>query len=135
SSLAFILARPWDHMWWFAHVVFAGGFLLLSYGVIQAFRSTRSFSTIYSQEELMARLSEAIADTRNALQEVQRSNQKLEHLAATDPLTGAGNRPQCIERPHREIARAKRNGAPLSLMSLDLDHFKAINDKYGHPVG
>ena len=135
SSLAFILARPWDHMWWFAHVVFAGGFLLLSYGVIQAFRSTRSFATIYSQEELMARLSEAMAETRNALQEVQRSNQKLEHLAATDPLTGIGNRRQFIERIGAEIARAKRSGTPLSLLSLDLDHFKAIHDKYSHRGG
>ena len=135
SSLAFILARPWNHTWWLAHAIFAGGFFLLSYGVIQAFRTTRSFSTIYSQGELLARLSEAMADTQNALQEVQRSNQKLEHLAATDPLTGIGNRRQFIARTHVEIARAKRIGTPLSLLSLDLDHFKSINDKYGHPGG
>jgi diguanylate cyclase (GGDEF)-like protein len=135
SSLAFILGRPWNHLWWLAHATFAGGFFLLSYGVVQAFRTTRSFSTIYSQEELMARLSEAMADTQNALQEVQRSNQKLEHLAATDPLTGVWNRRHFIERTRAEIERAKRNGAALSLLSLDLDHFKTINDKFGHPVG
>ena len=135
SSLAFILARPWDHTWWLAHAIFAGGFFLLSYGVIQAFRTTRSFSTIYSQGELLARLSEAMADTQNALQEVQRTNQRLEHLASTDPLTGIGNRRQFIARTHVEIARAKRSGGPLSLLSLDLDHFKTINDKYGHPGG
>jgi diguanylate cyclase (GGDEF)-like protein len=135
SSLAFILGRPWNHTWWLAHAVFAGGFFLLSYGVIQAFRTTRSFSTIYSQEELMARLSEAMAGTQNALQQVQRSNQKLEHLAATDPLTGVGNRRQFIERTHAEIARAKQSGIALSLLSLDLDYFKTINDKYGHPGG
>jgi diguanylate cyclase (GGDEF)-like protein len=135
SSLAFILARPWNHTWWLAHAIFAGGFFLLSYGVIQAFRTTRSFSTIYSQGELLARLSEAMADTQIALQEVQRSNQKLEHLAATDPLTGVGNRRQFIARTRVEIAQAKRSAAPLSLLSLDLDHFKNINDKYGHPGG
>jgi diguanylate cyclase (GGDEF)-like protein len=135
SSLAFILARPWNHTWWLAHAIFAGGFFLLSYGVIQAFRTTRSFSTIYSQGELLARLSEAMAATQNALQEVQRSNQKLEHLAATDPLTGVGNRRQFIARTRVEIAQAKRSAAPLSLLSLDLDHFKDINDKYGHPGG
>jgi diguanylate cyclase (GGDEF)-like protein len=135
SSLAFILARPWNHTWWLAHAIFAGGFFLLSYGVIQAFRTTRSFSTIYSQGELLARLSEAMAATQNALQEVQRSNQKLEHLAATDPLTGVGNRRQFIARTRVEIAQAKRSAAPLSLLSLDLDHFKNINDKYGHPGG
>jgi len=135
SSLAFIVAVPWNHMWWLAHAIFAGGFLLLSYGVVQAFRTTRSFSTIYSQEELMARLAEAMAGTQSALQEVQRSNQKLEHLAATDPLTGAGNRRHFIERIGAEIVRAKRSGAPLSLLSLDLDHFKEINDVRGHIVG
>ncbi len=135
SSLAFILGQPWNHMWWLAHVIFAGGFLLLSYGVVQAFRTTRSFSTIFTQEELMARLAEAMAGTQSALEEVQRSNQKLERLAATDPLTGAGNRREFIARIGTEIARAKRSGAPLSLLSLDLDHFKTINDSRGHIAG
>jgi len=135
SSLAFILGGPWNHVWWLAHAIFAGGFFLLSYGVVQAFRTTRSFSTIYSQEELMARLAEAMAGTQSALQEVQQSNQMLERLAATDPLTGAGNRRQFIERIGTEIARAKRSGAPLSLLSLDLDHFKEINDSRGHIAG
>lgn len=61
SSLAFILGRPWNHMWWLAHAIFAAGFFLLSYGVVKAFQTTRSFSTIYSQEELMTRLGEAKA--------------------------------------------------------------------------
>lgn len=135
SSLAFILGRPWNHMWWLAHAIFAAGFFLLSYGVVQAFRTTRSFSTIYSQEELMARLAEAMAHTESALQELKRTNLKLEHLAATDPLTGAANRRQFIEMVDAEIARARRGGAPFSLLALDLDHFKAINDSYGHQVG
>src|ERR1700722_15860256 len=79
SSLAFILARPWNHMWWLAHAIFAGGFFLLSYGVIQAFRTTRSFATIYSQEELMTRLAEEMERTESALQELKRTNLKLEH--------------------------------------------------------
>jgi hypothetical protein len=51
SSLAFILALPWNHTWWLAHAIFASGFFLLSYGVVQAFRTTRSFSTIYGQAD------------------------------------------------------------------------------------
>ncbi|MVT70265.1 diguanylate cyclase [Bradyrhizobium pachyrhizi] len=135
SSLAFILAAPWNHMWWLAHAIFAGGFFLLSYGVAQAFRTTQSFSTIYSQEEMTARLAESMAETQRALQQLQLSNQRLERLAATDPLTGAGNRRHFIEQISNEITRAKRSGAPLSLLSIDLDHFKDINDSRGHSVG
>ncbi|HET6309002.1 MAG TPA: GGDEF domain-containing protein [Rhodopila sp.] len=135
SSLAFIIGRPWNHMWWLAHAIFAGGFFLLSYGIIQAFHTTRSFSTIYSQEELMARLSEAIARTQAAVQELQQANRRLDELASTDPLTGVGNRRQFIERVEAEIERVKRDGTPFSLLALDLDHFKKINDSYGHQVG
>jgi PleD family two-component response regulator len=81
-------------------------------------------------ETLAAQLS-AIS-TRRALQEVQRTNLRLEHLAATDPLTGVGNRRQFIARIGTEIARAKRSGTPLSLLSLNLDHFKTINDTSWH---
>ncbi|MFJ2362426.1 GGDEF domain-containing protein [Pseudomonas sp. NPDC087697] len=135
SSLAFILARPWNHMWWLAHAIFAAGFFLLSYGVVQAFLTTRSFSTIYSQEELMVRLAEAMAYTESALQELQRTNQELGHLAATDPLTGADNRRRFMERVEAEIGRTKRGGAPFSVLALDLDDFKSINDRFGHQVG
>jgi diguanylate cyclase (GGDEF)-like protein len=135
SSLAFILSKPWNHMWWLAHAIFAGGFFLLSFGVVQAFRTTRSFSTIYSQDELMARLASAKARTEAALLELQRTNQKLEHLAATDPLTGAINRRVFIEHVEGEIARVKRGDAPFSLLALDLDNFKRVNDTFGHLVG
>lgn len=135
SSLAFLLGKPWNQMWWLARAIFAGGFFLLSYGVVQAFLTTRSFATTDSQEELAARLAAAMARTESALQQLQRTNQKLEHLAVTDPLTGAANRSHFIERVEAEIARAKRDGAPFSLLALDLDNFKWINDYYGHQVG
>jgi diguanylate cyclase (GGDEF)-like protein len=135
SSLAFILARPWNHMWWLAHAIFAAGFFLLSYGVVRAFLTTRSFSTIYSQEEMMARLAEAMARTESVLGELRRSNETLERLAATDPLTGADNRRRFIEHVEIEIQRVKRGGAPFCVLALDLDNFKSVNDRYGHQVG
>ena len=135
ASLAFILGRPWNHMWWLAHAIFAGGFFLLSYGVVQAFNTTQSFSTIYSQEELMAQLAEETARTDSALRELKLTNQALEQLAATDPLTGADNRRRFVEHVESEIRRVKRGGGPFSVLALDLDNFKAINDRYGHQVG
>ncbi len=106
ASLAFILGRPWNHMWWLAHTIFAGGFFLLSYGVVQAFHTTRSFSTIYSQEDLVARLADAMRRTESALHELKNTNQTLERLATTDPLTGVANRRQFIEHVEAEINRS-----------------------------
>lgn len=135
SSLAFLLGKPWNHMWWLAHVIFAGGFFLLSYGIVQAFLAAGSFSAIYSREELMTRLQESMERTESALRELQRSNLKLEQLAAADPLTGAVNRKTFIERVEREIERARRGAAPFSLLALDLDNFRRVNDRFGRDVG
>ena len=135
SSLAFLLGKPWNHMWWLAHAIFAGGFFLLSYGIVQAFHAAGSFSAIYSREELMARLQESMARTESALRELQRSNLKLEQFAAADPLTGAVNRKTFVDRIEREIERAKRGSGQFSLLALDLDNFRRINDRFGREVG
>lgn len=59
----------------------------------------------------------------------------LRQLAHLDPLTGIGNRRYLIERAEHERIRAERFGSPLSLLMLDIDHFKRINDQFGHAVG
>lgn len=60
---------------------------------------------------------------------------ELRQIASTDHLTGALSRRAWNERAGVEIARAKRYGRPLSLAILDIDHFKRVNDRYGHPAG
>lgn len=60
---------------------------------------------------------------------------QLESLATTDPLTGINNRRAFLDIAGREIARARRFGTPLSLIMVDADHFKRVNDTYGHAVG
>ena len=60
---------------------------------------------------------------------------RLRELATTDPLTGCRNRRSFSDRLMEELDRAQRFGSPFSLISLDLDHFKSINDTYGHDVG
>ncbi|HNN12184.1 MAG TPA: GGDEF domain-containing protein [Anaerolineales bacterium] len=62
------------------------------------------------------------------------ANQRLK-LANTDPLTGLFNRRKAEETIQSETLRAKRYERPLALILLDLDHFKQVNDKYGHPMG
>jgi diguanylate cyclase (GGDEF)-like protein len=61
--------------------------------------------------------------------------QALYQLSTTDPLTGAFNRRHFMVLMDRERKIAERYGTPLSLMLLDIDHFKKINDTYGHPTG
>lgn len=60
---------------------------------------------------------------------------RFERLATTDPLTGVANRRLLFDVSKRELARSRRYGTPTSLIIIDLDHFKSINDKFGHLVG
>lgn len=135
SSVSFMLASAWNHQWWLAHGIFAAGFFILSYGIVQAFHTTRSFSAVYSQAEMMEQLRAQQARTEEALLQVQKSNARLAELASTDSLTGAANRRHFMARAGMEVARSRRSGAVLSLLCLDLDHFKQINDRHGHQAG
>ncbi len=67
--------------------------------------------------------------------ELALANRRLEQMANTDMLTGLPNRRYAIRRLKQELAESKRSGADLGVMILDLDHFKQINDKFGHEVG
>jgi len=61
--------------------------------------------------------------------------QRILKLATTDSLTGVLNRRAFMERMNEEIHRAKREGSPISLILMDIDHFKKVNDTYGHQTG
>lgn len=60
---------------------------------------------------------------------------QLEEQAHLDPLTGIANRRRLEDQGRLEVERANRFGRALSLMILDLDHFKGVNDRFGHPFG
>lgn len=135
SSVAFILGAPWNHQWWLAHVIFASGFLLLSYGVAQAFLTTRSFADVYTQAELFEQLTREKLRAERALLDLQSANERLAWLAATDPLTGVANYREVVRRGERELERAAHEGLPMSVLILDLDRFKNVNDTYGHQAG
>jgi diguanylate cyclase (GGDEF)-like protein len=83
--------------------------------------------TIY-QEILIKRL-------RRQLLEKQDHSYILRNLAMIDPLTGLYNRRFAEQRLAAEVARSERRGHPLTVLTLDLNNFKEINDTYGHPAG
>ncbi len=86
------------------------------------------------QTELVARLD---AGRRMVLleQSLREANTQIEKLSVTDPLLGIFNRRYLHERLPQDAARSRRYGQPLSLVMADLDHFKKINDTYGHQAG
>lgn len=76
-----------------------------------------------------------ITDQKIVKQQLESLNRKLEHEATHDPLTGAPNRRAIMEKLDSELSRAKRMGSGLSVGLCDIDHFKCVNDNYGHQVG
>lgn len=82
-------------------------------------------------EERLQRFSEMVGLAVSSAEAWER----LEDMALTDGLTGLANRRAFHERLDIEIARARRHEKPLSIMMLDLDHFKRVNDTHGHDVG
>ena len=65
----------------------------------------------------------------------KQAEDKLRKLAITDELTGLSNRRRFLELCHMELGRSRRYGCPLSLIMMDLDHFKRVNDTWGHQTG
>lgn len=75
-----------------------------------------------------------LARVRTALREKERQD-LLEKWATTDPLTGLMNRRHFFELADRELEQTRRSSRQLSFIMLDIDHFKQVNDNYGHLVG
>lgn len=76
-----------------------------------------------------------VTDQAIAKIQTENLNQKLEIMSRIDGLTGLFNRRYWQERFDREYKLAKRNGAPVSALMLDIDYFKKVNDTYGHQAG
>jgi diguanylate cyclase (GGDEF)-like protein len=99
-------------------------------GVINA-ESARPDAFTLADEQLLLTFAGQLA---TALEKM-RLFQEVQHLAITDPLTGQFNRRHFFDEAEREFQRARRYARPLSVVMLDLDRFKRVNDSYGHAVG
>jgi diguanylate cyclase (GGDEF)-like protein len=98
---------------------------LLGLGWALSFILWRKFTTIGLQQVQL--------ETANA--ELQFKQRELQRLTRLDGLTGLYNRSTFVELTRQELARAQRQGSPTTILLLDLDFFKRVNDTWGHPAG
>jgi diguanylate cyclase (GGDEF)-like protein len=106
----------------------------------------RQYRLVHENQQLIASLSaknQALLEMNRELEakiherthELAEANTRLAQLAVTDGLTGLYNHRHLHERLALEVERSQRSGLPLSLLMLDVDHFKQFNDTFGHPAG
>ncbi len=95
----------------------------------------------FFKEELLSRISvhleraQLTKRLRETVESLRKANEEIKILSITDPLTGCNNRGYLTEQLPKEIDRCARYKHPLSLLMCDIDHFKRVNDTYGHQAG
>jgi diguanylate cyclase (GGDEF)-like protein/PAS domain S-box-containing protein len=109
-------------------------------GRVVAILGVGNKATDYDEEdvELVTYIADvvwSIIVQKQAIDQIPRLNKQLERLVMTDELTGLQNRRAFFAQGNAELKRARRYGTPVSLLMLDLDSFKEINDTYGHAAG
>jgi diguanylate cyclase (GGDEF)-like protein/PAS domain S-box-containing protein len=115
------------------HAEVVGSFLLDAEGKPYALLGISR--DISERRKAERKLREANDTLRTQLEEIEKLQVALQEQAIRDSLTGCFNRRYLDETLERELSRSRREGYPLSLVILDLDHFKQINDTYGHLAG
>lgn len=139
-AIARELLRPTP---WRAAAARATGFLYLFNAVFFLLRlltvlrdGGQAFNSDFASASLLWWMCMTVAVTLGmALMTGERLQGDLDRQASRDPLTGTLNRRAFATLAERELARARRAGHPLSLLMMDLDHFKQVNDRLGHAAG
>ncbi|UYY58245.1 putative bifunctional diguanylate cyclase/phosphodiesterase [Sphingomonas sp. S2-65] len=88
-----------------------------------------------TRDDELGDLARGLAEYRSAVEERRVAERKADYLARHDVLTGLANRLQFEDRIDRELAHGRASGTALALLAIDLDNFKAINDRHGHAGG
>ena len=94
-----------------------------------------TFDDVTDLEKRNTELRDTLDRLSKSRAEVKRQNEELKFLATRDPLTGCLNRRAAFERFQNVLEEVSESGSPLSCIMIDIDHFKKINDRYGHTAG
>jgi diguanylate cyclase (GGDEF)-like protein len=126
----------------------AAGWFLIAWGLLEAFTIATSISMLLTEAEdaagllyyglplsMVAAAILVALGVADRLREQRIALTDAERRAQTDPLTGVLNRRSLVERLQAGCFRARARSLPISLLFIDLDHFKEINDSFGHPAG
>jgi diguanylate cyclase (GGDEF)-like protein len=120
--------------WWQSGVLNFGVALLCGVLVALLWRY-RVHQLVLQKQQLELAVQRRTEDLEREKADLLRAREQMRHYAEHDHLTGLWNHRIIIERLRGEVDRARREGVPLSLILVDLDHFKQVNDTYGHPSG
>jgi len=130
ANLNHYLAKPWDE----ASLRLAVENLLRQYRLTAENREL--IATLSAKNQALLEMNRELeAKIHERTHELAEANARLAQLAVTDGLTGLYNHRHFHERLTLEVERSQRSGLPLSLLMLDVDHFKQFNDTFGHPAG
>lgn len=106
---------------------------------VQLFSRERKLSPLPARDDELGVLARSFLqmkqDILTQLDDLTRSRAAFEHLARHDPLTGLPNRRHCFEQLEQALASARQHQQQVALVFIDLDHFKALNDRFGHRFG
>jgi diguanylate cyclase (GGDEF)-like protein len=123
AAFSFQIQPPWWQSLWFVMPC-----LMMTFFLARVLWRLR-VRVLVAQKEY---LEQQVADRTD---ELRRSHLQLQEIAFSDALTSLPNRRMFTERFHERLARARRHGEPFALLLVDLDHFKQINDRFGHDAG
>lgn len=102
---------------------------------IRALQRATSRAESAARQVLETRQQELERSVEERTRELDEARRRAEHLASIDALTGVYNRRGLLPLIQQAVARAAQHGSPLSLIAFDLDHFKQVNDEFGHAEG
>ena len=137
TPVVFLLSKPWGQTWWLAHHLYLFSFIIIGLGLLYSRRceQIRFFDVFKQIEETMNTIEQQKAALELANKQLIAKSVALEKMAFIDNLTGAFNRQHFDSEANREIDRVQRYRHRASVILIDIDHFKIVNDTYGHDAG